>query len=86
MPIDIENCPALTLFTSTETAKLLRLSSASVRRFALDGRLRAVPGVRKLLFTAEAVRAFLRGETLPFPAGAPGHGGETENNPPASPR
>jgi hypothetical protein len=40
MPIDIEKCPPLTLFTSSETAQLPRLSSASVRRFALDGRHR----------------------------------------------
>lgn len=66
MPIDIETCPSLTLLTSAETAKLLRLSNVSIRRYALDGRLRAVPGVGKLLFTAEAVRAFLKG-SAPLP-------------------
>lgn len=50
------------LHTSAETAGYLGFSEETVRRLNRRKKLRAVPGVRKLFFTTEAIESFLRGD------------------------
>jgi hypothetical protein len=49
------------LNSSAETAAYLRVCEEMVRRLHRGNKLRAVPGLRKLLFTSEAIEEFLRG-------------------------
>lgn len=44
-----------------QTATFLNVCPETVRRLNRDKKLRAVQGLRKLLFTTEAIEEFLRG-------------------------
>ncbi|MDT3683646.1 MAG: helix-turn-helix domain-containing protein [Pseudorhodoplanes sp.] len=50
------------LLSCAETAAYLHVCQETVRRLKRANKLRAVPGLRKLLFTSEAINDFLRGE------------------------
>jgi hypothetical protein len=47
--------------SSAETAAYLRVCQETVRRLHRSKKLRAVPGLRKLLFTSDAIEEFLQG-------------------------
>ncbi len=61
--IDLDTCSDYMLLSTQDVAEALNISSASVRKAAREGRLRAIGGFRVLYFPVVAVRAFARGET-----------------------
>lgn len=50
------------LWTAIEVAAFFGVCVETVRRLHREGRLRAVPGIRRLLFTTETIDKFLRGD------------------------
>jgi excisionase family DNA binding protein len=49
------------LLSCAEAAAYLNLCEETVRRLKRANKLRAVPGLRKLLFTSDSIEEFLRG-------------------------
>lgn len=54
--------PSNQVLTVGEAAAILRISISSVVRMTTDGRLRRVPGIRRLLVTRASLDALLHGE------------------------